>query len=289
MLTPWILIKEGFIAFYQDNALSRGAAIAFYLVTALAPILFITVVIAGLGFGQEAVQNAVGYQLRAFMTPENAKLLQSAIRNAYRLGGWSGFLGALTLIITASGVFSEIEDSLNSIWKVPPTGSIMTRLLHGRLRSLALVVALGFLFMLSMVLSAGVAIFHRYLDRQTTLSEVVIDGLNFSISLVLISTLIAAIYKILPNKKLEWRDVLIGAVGTSLLFQLGQAVLGFYLGQMNLGAPYGAAGGFIVLLIWVYYTAQVFLLGAEFTKVWAIHYGSQQSRAAKLSAPPHPA
>lgn len=292
MFTAWKLIKEGFVAFYKDNALSRGAAIAFYLVTALGPILFITVVIAGLGFGQDAVQGAVGYQLQTFMSMENARILQNAIRSAYGLStGWNSLLVAATVIITASGVFGEVEDALNDIWKAPHKGSVLLRLLHGRLRSLALVFALGLLFLISMILSAGITFLSRFLDRETALSLLVIHGLNFTISLALISTLVAAIYKILPNKKLEWRDVIVGAVGTTLLFQLGQTILGFYLGRMHFEVPYGTAGGLIALLVWAYYSAQVLLLGAEFTKVWARHYGSQQDwiPAPSVSSPSQPA
>jgi membrane protein len=286
MATFWKLLKEGFIAFYDDNALSRGAAIAFYLITALAPIIFITVMIARLGFGSEAVQSAVGYQLRSMMSPDNARLLQKALHDANTLSGgfWGSTLGIVTLIITASGVFTEIEDALNAIWQAPQKGSLVRRLLRGRLRSIGLVLGMGFLFLLSMIMTAATSALAGYIGRQTAFSDFFLFFLNFTISISVIAALVAAIYKILPNKKLEWRDVVVGAIGTALLFHIGQAAMGFYLGGARLEAPYGAAGGLIALMIWAYYSAQVFLLGAEFTKVWANHYGSQQAAPVPLHA-----
>ena len=204
MRTAWKLIKEGFVAFYDDNALSRGAAIAFYLITALAPVVFITMIIAGIGFGPDAVQAAVRYQLRSVMSAENARLLAEALNNANTLSGglWSGFLGMLTLLITASGVFGEMEDALNCIWKAPQKGSLLLRLLHGRLRGMGLVIGLGFLFLISMVLTTAITALSHYIDIHTPMSQMMLRVLNFGISLVIISVLVAAIYKILPNLSL---------------------------------------------------------------------------------------
>jgi membrane protein len=271
----WQMVKEGLAAFIDDNALTRGAAIAFYAVTAIAPVLFITTAIAGAVLGTHAASGAVRAQLRQIMTPESANLVQFAIVHAARthhtlLGG---LLGVAALIITASGVFTEMEDALNVIWKAPRKESYLHQLLRGRILSLVLVVALGFLLILSMIVASGIGQAGRFLDRYTTLSRLVIGLMDVVLSFALLSLLFAAIYKLLPNTRLYWRDVLAGACGTALLFQGGQALIGFYLATFITASIYGAAAGVIVLLIWVYYAAMVFLLGAEFTRVWTRHCG----------------
>jgi membrane protein len=274
---PWILLKEGLADFIADNALTRGAAIAFYAVTAIAPVLFIATAIAGIVLGQDAANGAVHYQLRRIMNRESADLVQLAILHV-RGGGhdlWGSLIGVLALIITASGVFTEMEDALNVIWKAPRTESYFFQLLRGRVMSLMLVIGLGVLLMVSMVLASAVSLLGSLLDRYTDLSSVVISPIQMGVSFIILSLLFAAIYKLLPNTKLEWRDVVVGAAGTTLLFMAGQSLIGFYLVNFVTANIYGAAAGVIVLLVWVYYSAQVFLLGAEFTKVWTQHYGSR--------------
>ncbi len=271
----WQMVKEGFDSFLADNALTRGAAIAFYAVTAIAPVLFIATTIAGLVLGANAASGAVRAQLRQIMSQQSADLVQFAIAGAVRghhtlLGG---LLGAAALVITASGVFTEMEDALNVIWKAPRKESYLHQLLRGRVLSLVLVVGLGFLLILSMIVASLIGQAGQYLDRHAALSRLVIELLDFALSFTLLSLLFAAIYKLLPNTRLYWRDVVAGACGTALLFQAGQALIAFYLVNFITANIYGAAAGVIVLLIWVYYAAMVFLLGAEFTRVWTLHYG----------------
>lgn len=274
----WALFKEGIEAFIDDHALTRGAAIAFYAVTALAPVLFIATAIAALGLGQDAASGAIHYQLRRIMSPESADLVQLAILHVR--GGEHTLAGSLiaitTLVVMASGFFTEIEDALNVIWKAPRKESYFYQILRGRVMSLALVIGLGFLLLLSMVIATGVRILGRVLERISDISDMVIGILNMGISVTIVTLLFAGLYKFLPNKKLEWRDVIVASAGTAILFEAGQTVIGYYLANLITATIYGAAGGIIVLLIWVYYSAQIFLLGAEFTKVWARHYGSQQ-------------
>ena len=275
----WRLLKEGLTAFVDDNALTRGAAIAFYTVTAIAPVLFIATTVAGLFLGPAAASDAVAYQLRQIMTPASAQLVQSAIvqvRGTHHTI-WGSLLGLTALIVTASGVFTEMEDALNVIWKAPRAESYLHQLVRGRILSLALVVMLGFLFMVSLVMAGGLGLLGQFLDRYTTLSHAVTAVINPGLSFVLMTFLFAIIYKALPNKQLYWRDVFVGAAGTSLMFLAGQALIAIYLTRFLVANIYGAAGGVIVLLVWGYYSAQIFLLGAEFTKVWAHHYGSQKS------------
>lgn len=274
---PLRLLKEGFTAFIDDNALTRGAAIAFYAVTAIAPVLFIATAVAALALGQDAASGAVHYQLGRIMSRESADLVQLAILHVR--GGHHTVIGSLigvvALVITASGFFTEIEDALNVIWKAPRTESYFYQILRGRVLSLCLVFGLGLLLTFSMVIAAGVRLLGQVLNQFHDLSDLVTGIINVGLSFAVVSALFAALYKVLPNTPLLWRDVIVGACGTALLFEAGQTVIGFYLANFISANIYGAAGGVIVLLIWVYYSAQIFLLGAEFTKVWATHYGSQ--------------
>ncbi|HKD46425.1 MAG TPA: YihY/virulence factor BrkB family protein [Rhizomicrobium sp.] len=272
------MLKEGFTAFIDDNALTRGAAIAFYTVTAIAPVLFVATAIAGLVLGPAAASAAVHHELRKMMTTQSADLVQGAIvhvRGAYHSFEGS-VIGLIALIVTTSGVFTEMEDALNVIWKAPRHESYLYQLLRGRVLSLALVVVLGFLFMVSLVVASGIGVVGRFLNYDTAHSQFVSDVVNPSLSFVMISLLFALIYKVMPNRELYWRDVILGAMGTALLFLVGQALISLYVSRFLVANIYGAAGGVIILLIWGYYSAQIFLLGAEFTKVFTYHYGSQR-------------
>ena len=213
-LHPLALLKEGFIAFLEDNALSRGAAIAFYFVTAIAPVLFIATTIAGLVLGRDAASGAVSYQLRQIMSRESADMVQLAILHV-RSGHhtlWGSLIGIIALIVTASGVFTEIEDALNVIWKAPRTESYLYQIVRGRVVSLALVICLGVLLLLSMMIASGIGVLGKLLDRYTDLSLLVIAPINLAFSLTIVSLLFAANYKLLPNTPLQWRDVAVGAV-----------------------------------------------------------------------------
>jgi membrane protein len=271
---PVKLFKDTVLAFIDDEALSRGAAIAFYAVTSIAPVLLIVIAIAGLAFGQDAAENAIKGQLSALMGEQTADVVQTAVANAS--GKSSGILATLigiaTLIATASGVFGEMQSALNAIWKVQPSGTTLSRLVRARAASLGLVAALGFLLMVSLVVSAGLTAFGNYLNSLFPFGALVLSILNVVVSLLLISLLFAAIYKVLPDRHLQWRDVILGAVVTAVLFTIGKALIGWYIGSSAVASSYGAAGALIVLLLWVYYSAQIFLLGAEFTKVFTEGY-----------------
>ena len=265
----------------KNEALSRGAAIAFYSATSIAPVLLIVIAIAGLVFGRDAAQSAITGQLTSLMGQQTAEVLQTAIASA--AGKSSGILatlvGIITLIATASGVFGEMQTALNKIWKAKPESTTVSRLIRARAASLGLVAALGFLLMVSLVVSAGLTAFGNFLNSIVPLGNVILAVLNFIISLALLSVLFAAIYKVLPDRPIEWRDVIVGAVVTGVLFTIGKSLIGWYLGSSAVASSYGAAGGLIVLLLWVYYSAQIFLLGAEFTRVYATRHGSKQEDA----------
>jgi membrane protein len=280
--TAWTILKDTVLAFIEDGALSRGASIAFYTITSLAPVLVIVVAVAGLMFGQAAAEDAIASQASGLMGRAAAEVLQNAIRSASGVssGIIATVLGLATLVVTASGVFGEIQSSLNTIWKTRPRGTTMAQLVRARLLSLGLVLMLGFLLMLSLVISAVLTALGDTIERHLPYGKLVLWGLNALISFVLITALFAAIYKVLPDRRLLWRDVITGAVATSLLFSIGRWGISLYLGSSAVASSYGAAGALLVLLLWIYYSAQIFLLGAEFTKIYASHKGSQ--RAAPL-------
>jgi membrane protein len=274
----WKLLKDTVLSFINDEALSRGAAIAFYTVISIAPVLLIVIAIAGLAFGRDAAQNAITAQLSGLMGQQTAEVLQSAIASA--AGKSSGIVatvvGIITLFATASGVFGEMQSALNAIWKVQPTGTTVSRLIRARAASLGLVAALGFLLMVSLVVSAALTAFGNQINSILPFGRLLLSGLNFVVSLSLISVLFAAIYKVLPDRRLEWHDVGVGAVVTAILFTIGKSLIGLYIGSSAIASSYGAAGALVILLLWVYYSAQIFLLGAEFTKVYANRHGSKQ-------------
>lgn len=170
---------------------------------------------------------------------------------------------------TASGVFGEMQSALNAIWKAKPHGGTVSQVVRARAASLGLVAALGFLLLVSLVISAALTAFGTYLNALLPFGKIIVEALNVLVSLTLISILFAAIYKVLPDRPIDWRDVIVGAVVTAVLFTVGKSLIGWYIGSSAVASIYGAAGALIVLLLWVYYSAQIFLIGAEFTKVYA--------------------
>jgi len=274
------MLKDTVLSFIDDEVLSRGAAIAFYTVTSIAPVLLIVIAIASLVFGRDAAQNAISGQFSGLMGRQTADVLQSAIASA---AGKSSsiiatIIGVTTLVATASGVFGEMQAALNSIWKTKSQATTVSRLIRARVISLGLVAAMGFLLMVSLVISAGLTAFGNYLDTVLPMGKLILPALNFFVSLVLLGVLFGAIYKVLPDRSLQWKDVVIGALMTSVLFNIGKSLIGWYIGSSAIASSYGAAGGLIVLLLWVYYSVQIFLFGAEFTKIYANRHGSKQKK-----------
>ncbi|MEJ0018058.1 MAG: YihY/virulence factor BrkB family protein [Acetobacteraceae bacterium] len=276
------LLRDTVEAFIADDALSRGASISFYTITSIGPVLFIVVAIAGLAFGEEAARGAIAGQLRDLMGKDSADLVQTAIQSASgkSTGILATILGLFTLLLTASGVFGEMQSALNAIWKAEPRGTTVSRLIRARAASLGLVAALGFLLLVSLVISAVLSGLADYINARLPFGALVLQAINFLISFTLISVLFAAIYKVLPDAALAWGDVLVGALVTALLFNVGKSLIGLYLANSAAASSYGAAGALIVVLLWVYYSAQIFLLGAEFTKIHA----SRRGNAAAIQA-----
>jgi membrane protein len=185
-------------------------------------------------------------------------------------------VGMITLLATASGVFGEMQSALNAIWKAKPAGTTVSRLIRARAASLGLVATLGFLLLVSLVVSAGLTAFGNYLNAILPFGKLILSVLNGVISVLLTAVLFAAIYKVLPDRRIAWRDVLIGAVVTAILFTIGKSLIGWYIGSSAVASSFGAAGALIVLLLWIYYSALIFLFGAEFTKIYANRRGSMR-------------
>lgn len=283
----WDLARESAVGFVNDNALSHGAAMAFYAATSLAPILLIMVAMAGLVFGRDAAQLALSAQISGLMGPESANLLQSVLQSASsRLSGtWAAAIGVVTLLVAASGVFGEMQQSLNTIWKVEPQGSSLSRLVRARAASLGLVAALGFMLLVSLVASAAIAALGNIINAYLPFGTIILGTINAVISFVLISAMFAAIYKVLPDRTLQWRDVAIGAVMTAALFTLGKSLIGWYIGTSAIASSYGAASGLLVVLLWVFYSSEIFLLGAEFTRAYSVRHGSKSDLKALVHSP----
>ncbi|KRB18388.1 YihY/virulence factor BrkB family protein [Mesorhizobium loti] len=273
----WDLLRESVVGFVNDNALSHGAAMAFYAATSLAPVLIIVVAIAGIAFGHDAAQLALSAQISGLMGSESAALLQTALEGASSRssGTLAAIVGVVTLFVTASAVFGEMQQALNAIWKVETKGSSLSRLLRARAASLGLVAALGFMLLVSLVASAAISALGDMISAQLPFGEFVLSAINTLISFALISVMFAAIYKVLPDRALEWRDVGIGAVVTAALFTLGKSLIGWYIGTSAIASSYGAAGGLLVILLWVYYSSEIFLLGAELTRAYSVRHGSR--------------
>jgi membrane protein len=275
------LIRESVEEWYADNAPRLGASLAFYTLLSLAPLLVVIVGVAALAFGRQAAGGQLAWEIQDLVNRDAAQAIQALIQAAYKPG--TGLIAASLSIVTlfwgASSVVVELHDALNTIWHVPvePAGpgfAGIIPILKERCYSFALVLAVGFLLLVSLVLSAWIAALGRFFGSHLPISEPVLHLTIFLISFVLITFLFAAIYKTVPDVELEWSDVLVGASITSLIFTAGKVLIGIYLGKASFTSAYGAAGSLVILLVWVYYSALLFFLGAEFTKVYTKKFGS---------------
>ncbi|MGK7866221.1 YihY/virulence factor BrkB family protein [Falsiroseomonas sp. E2-1-a20] len=276
----WQLIKETVEGYIEDEAMTRGAAIACYTMFSLAPLLVLAVAIAGLAFGEETVRAAVASQLIGLVGRDGAVAIQSLVGDGgleaqTEGGGFAALVSLVILLVTASAVFAELQGSLNAIWKAEPRGLSVSYLLRARLLSIGLVAATGFLLLVSLLASTALSAIGEWAGSNLPLAAPLLRLANFGVSFLLTALLFAAIYKVLPDRRLRWRDVAMGALCTALLFTLGKTLIGWYIGGSGIAARYGATGALIVVLLWVYYSAQVFLLGAEFTRAWTRRPGAR--------------
>jgi membrane protein len=283
----WSLIKASVSAWSEDYAPSMGAAIAYYTLFSIAPLLVIVIAIAGVLFGAEAAQNEIVAQLQGLIGQEGATAVQGLLKSTSKptQGVISTILGVVTLVIGATSVFGELQSALDRIWEVPAAKQRngIWSLLRQRLLSFGMVLVLGLLLLVSLVLSAALAALGKWWAGFFSEWEMLLQVVNFIVSFAIITGLFAAIYKLMPRADIAWYDVWIGAIVTALLFTVGKSLIGLYLGKSAVTSGFGAAGSLVVLLIWVYYSAQIFLLGAEFTWVYA-HAGGSRSGTAKEKA-----
>lgn len=280
-MRAWLgLIRETFKEYFADDAPRLGAALAFYTIFSLPALLILVIAVAGLAFGTDAAQGQIVAEVQGFIGEESAKTLQAVIESARKpeAGIIATLVGLVTLLIGATGVFGELEDALNIVWNVPKkTGFNVLGLIKSRFLSFTLILGTGFLLLVSLVVSAGIAAVGKYSNRLFSDTEILLQLGSTAISLTVITVLFAMIYKILPKVKVAWKDVWIGAFLATLLFTLGKSLIALYIGKSGVASTYGAAGSLVVILIWVYFSAQVFLLGAEFTQVYSRRHGSHKS------------
>ena len=276
----WALVKTTFSEWTQDNAARLAAALAYYTIFSVAPLLVITIAIAGLALGSEVAQGQIVAQLRGLLGQQGAELIQGMIKSANKptAGIVATAVSLITLLLGATGVFGELQSALNTIWNVKPkpqNGLILFAL--SRFWSLTMVLGIGFLLLVSLVLSAALSGIGAWMQGYVGEMAFIAQLINITLSFIVTTVLFALIYKLLPDLKIAWRDVWVGAVITALLFSIGRILIGFYLGNSAIGSSYGAAGSLVVVLVWVYYSAQILFLGAEFTQVYARTVGSRQS------------
>jgi membrane protein len=287
----WILTKAAASSWVDDYAQSMGAALAYYTMFSIAPFLLIVISVAGLIFGVDAAREEIASQLRALMGQQGAeavqRLLDSASKPAENVA--AAVAGIVLLLVGATSVFAELQDSLDRIWRAPKRYKMgIWTLLRARLLSFGTIAGISFLLMVSLVVSAALAALGkmwgpRFADWQTLAAAI-----DFLISFALTVSVFAMIYKVMPRVKVAWADVWIGATVTALLFTIGKALIGLYIGRSGVTSGFGAAGSLVVTLLWVYYSAQIFLLGAEFTWAYALTFGSRREHKLPGAAPAVP-
>ena len=278
------LCKKAAIAWVDDFAPSMGAAISYYTVFSLAPLLVIVIAIAGAVFGREAVEGQIVSQISGLIGKDGADLVQGLVASASDTdrGLVAGLISVVILLVGATTVFAELQSALDRIWHTPeaekPSG--IAAIFKARVLSMGLILGLAFLLMVSLSVSAGLAALGTWFGGLLPGWEILLYLLNTVISVSIATVLFGMIFKLMPTAKVAWRDVWVGAAVTAVLFEIGKLGIGLYIGKSGMNESFAAAGSLVVLLVWVYYAAQIFLLGAEFTKVHADHHGSQSASVA---------
>jgi membrane protein len=279
-----VILKLTYKDWKEDDASRLSAALAYYTIFSLAPLLTIVIAITGLVWQKDAVRMQILSQVQGLMGPQGADFIASLIANTGRptAGIVALILGIMTLIFGALGVFNELHNSLNIIWEIrveQPKGFLrnIKKILIDRFLSFATILAIGFLLLVSLVFTAGLSATQETIGNVLPISELVLQVVNLAISIIVITILFALIFKFLPDVQIAWHDVWVGAFVTSLLFSLGKAAIGIYLGNSAGSSVFGAAGSLVLLLLWIYYSAQILFFGAEFTQVYANQHGSKNA------------
>ena len=277
----WIgLIKSAADKWSERKAPRLGASLAYYTLLSLAPLMILIVTIVGVVFGEKTAESEVLVQARELVGMNGANTLKMLIDNAHHPGTgiFASIVAIVTLLFGASGVFVELRDSLNEIWDAPPAKSSSWRsLVWQRVASFGMVLAVGFLLLVSLVLTAAFAVIEKFFTGFVPIDAVILEVINFVLSSIAIGVLIALIFKFVPEVPIGWRDVMVGAGATAVLFIVGKSLLALYLSTAGVGSTYGAAGSLVALVVWVYYSAQIFLFGAIFTRVYALAYGTKRN------------
>lgn len=276
----WQFLKSTVIQWLEDRPFQLASSLSYYTIFSLAPLLVIVIAIAGFAFGEAAAEQRIVGTIQGMIGEDSARAVQTMIENASRqpkTGIISAAMGFLALLLGAGGVVGQLQTSLNTIWGVEPKpGQGVRGFLRQRFLSLAMVMGIGFLLLVSLIISAAITGLSRFIGRFVTLAY----ALDVVVSLLLITTLFAMIYKFLPDVRIRWRDVWIGGLLTAVLFTIGKFLIALYLGRSGVSSTFGAAASLITILLWVYYSSLIFFLGAEFTQVYATWYGSGVSPAA---------
>ena len=270
------LLKETFSEFMSDNAMRLSAALAYYSVFSLAPLLIIAISIAGAVFGEKAAAGAIEGQISDSVGEESAAAIEEMISGAHASGDniLMTIVGVVILLITASGVFAQLKDAMNTVWEIKQKpGFNLKHLLKSRLSALSIVLVIGFLLLISLALSTTVAALSDWFESQLAVPGFIFQIISFVLSVGIATLLFATIFKVLPDAEVEWGDVWRGALITAILFSIGKIILALYLGRESTASAYGAAGSLILLLSWVYYSANILLFGAEFTQVYSKRRG----------------
>lgn len=276
----WLLIKTTISSWNSNYAQSMGAALAFYTLFSIAPLILIVLSITGYVFGVEAARGEIAAQLQNLMGEEGAKAVQALLQNVNKPeeGIIASIIGVVLLIIGATSVFGELQNSLDRIWHAPERVRIngLFALLHERILSFGMILVIGFILMVSLVFSAAIAAISQWWSPQFKEWVMLVNMLDIVFSFMMTTAMFALIYKFMPSVKIRWGEVWIGAVITAILFTIGKFLIGLYIGRSAITSGFGAAGSLIALLVWVYYSAQIFLLGAEFTWAYSSIYGSRK-------------
>lgn len=274
----WKLISHSFDGFIDDKVLKLSAALAYYTVFSIGPTIIIIIYFAGSVYGQEAVQGTVFRELQGLVGAQAALQVQDMIKNAAfaNKGSVAAIIGFITLFIGATGVFAEIQDSINDIWGLKPKPKKgWLKMITNRLLSFSVIISLGFILLVSLIVNGLIeALMDRLQARFPQMTVVMLYILNLVITFAVTSSLFAIIFKLLPDAMIKWKDVMIGAMVTAVLFMLGKFGITFYINKSDVGSTYGAAGSLVVLLVWVYYSSLILYFGAEFTKAYATEYGA---------------
>ena len=284
----WTLVKESFSAWSDDYAPSMGAALSYYTLFSIAPLLIIVIAVAGLFFGEDAVRGVIFAQLDALMGEESAEAVQDMLASASEpsTGAIATVASIVGLLIGATTAFNEIQNDLDRIWRAPAAekASGIWKLLHTRLLSFGMILGIAFLLTVSLVTSAALSMIGKWWDGWLGGWEPLAHVLDITINLALLTVVFALIYKIIPRVKIAWHDVWIGAAVTSMLFTIGKVLIGVYLGKSDVASSFGTAGSLVLMMVWVYYASQIFLFGAELTRVYAERYGSRREGTQRRAA-----